>query len=180
MSNLMCREHLQAENKYKDLRKIAYEVAMDEFSEIEISGISYLDALEADRWKKIQNEGNRLQRASWSWAKEYPFYQKRPNRFEVSVKKDGILGGICFGQLSRNGTNMRMNIIESTPIRPTPLGMRALPIISYTAAIFAKVVGADEVWVIDPLPSLENVYQSEGFGPREYYHGTRVGQRRVL
>lgn len=92
MSNLMCRKHLQAENKYKDLRKIAYEVAMDEFSEIEISGISYLDALEADRWKKIQNEGNRLQRASWSWAKEYPFYQKRPNRFEVSVKKDGVLG----------------------------------------------------------------------------------------
>src|SRR5690554_254508 len=180
MTYAMRRDHAQTESKFKQLREIAYDMAMEEFPEIQISGVSYLDALEADKWKEISRKHGRPQTASWTWAKEYPHYLTRPNRFEVTVRRGGVLAGICLGQLSKHGQNMRMNLIESTPIRPTPLGMRALPIISFTAAVFADIVGAKELWVIDPLPILEDVYCSEGFGSREHYHGKRFGQRRVL
>ncbi|WP_156804575.1 hypothetical protein [Gallaecimonas xiamenensis] len=180
MTYLMRKDHAQAESKFKKLREIAYEITMEDFPEVQVSGVSYLDALEADRWKESSREQGRPQRSSWQWSKEYPHYLTRPNRFEITVRRGGILGGICLGQLSKHGQNLRLNLIESTPLRPTPLGLRALPIISYTAAVFADIVGAKELWVIDPLPALEGLYCSEGFGSREYYHGKRVGQRRIL
>ncbi|MBB3063283.1 hypothetical protein [Microbulbifer rhizosphaerae] len=73
-----------------------------------------------------------------------------------------------------------MNLIESIPVRPTPLGMSALPILSYAAAVFADIIGADELWVLDPDPYLEKLYMNEGFSSRTIYHGKRVGQRRIL
>ena len=121
-----------------------------------------------------------LKRSSWSWAKEYPYYQRRPNRFEVTLKKGGILGAICFGQLSKHGNNVRMNLIESTPIRPSVLGRKALPILSHVSAVFAQAVEAKEIWVVDPDVNLEELYKQEGFGSRELFHRTRVGQRRIL
>ncbi|KAA1165806.1 MULTISPECIES: hypothetical protein [Pseudoalteromonas] len=62
---------------------------MEKFPDIEIFGVTYLDALNADKWKKLPKQQGRLKRSSWSWAKEYPYYQRRPNRFEVTLKKVG-------------------------------------------------------------------------------------------
>jgi len=73
-----------------------------------------------------------------------------------------------------------MNLIEAIPLRPTPLGNRALPVLSFAAAAFAYYIGASEVWVLDPDPRIEALYQREGFGAREPYHGSRIGQRRIL
>lgn len=131
-------------------------------------------------WKTLSAATARAERSSWEWTQEYPYYQKRPNRFEISLSKGGVLCALCYGQLSKKGSKMRMNLIESTPVRPTPLGIRALPVLSYAAAIFADISGADELWVLDPDPSLEGIYQEEGFGGCEIYHGRRVGQKRIL
>ncbi|MBL4799346.1 MAG: hypothetical protein JKY50_18230 [Oleispira sp.] len=57
--------------------------------------------------------------------KEYPSYKRKPNRYEVTLKKGGILGAICFGQIS-------------TPIRPSVLSQRALPILSHVSAVFSQ------------------------------------------
>ncbi|WP_097458697.1 hypothetical protein [Mangrovitalea sediminis] len=177
---LKSREHLKTEDRYQSYRDIAYEVTVEEFPGIEAKPLNYVDALTADRWKDLPPGSGRPTRASWQWTKEYPFYRNRPNRFEITFWKEGVLGAICYGQLSRNGTRMRMNLIESTPVRPTPLGRKALPILSFAAAAFADIVGATELWVLDPDPRLEGIYRGQGFGDREIYHGRRVGQRRIL
>lgn len=179
-SNERRLDHSQAEQRYREYRKIAHEVTQEEFPGTRISGVTYSDVLEADRWKSLASSGARSIRADWYWSKEYPHYLNRPNRFELTVKRGGVLCAICLGQLSKNGTNVRMNLIESTPVRPSPLQMRALPIISFAASVFADIVGADELWVIDPKPALEDLYKEEGFGYREVYHGPRMGQRRIL
>lgn len=171
-------DHQQAEDKFHLLRSMTYDAARQVFNDITIGGITVRQCQEADRWKL--HELGRPQRASWEWCKEYDFYQRRPNRFEISLSKGGVLGALCYGQLSKQGSRLRMNLIESTPIRPTPLGQRALPVLSYAAAVFADICGADELWVLDPDPNLEGLYKSEGFGTREIYHGRRVGQRRIL
>src|SRR5690554_5508801 len=125
-------DHIQAEERYKILREVAYEEAMEEFPDISIGGISYRDVVMADGWKLHGGKDARIERGSWNWTKEYSYYQNRPNRFEVSLRKGG-LGALCYGQLSKHGTRVRLNLIEATPIRPSPLGMRALPILSVVA-----------------------------------------------
>lgn len=173
-------DHLAEEEKYSAIREITYSETMKEFPDIQVKGLSFVDALEADRWKEITSYKNRIERSSWAWAKEFPHYQRRPNRFEVTLSRGGILCALCYGQLSKKGSTMRMNLIESTPVRPTPMGMKALPVLSFAAAIFSDITGADELWVLDPASSLESVYNREGFGNREIYHGSRFGQRRIL
>ena len=173
-------DHLDAENKYEIFREVTYETVMEQFPEITARGITLKHAFTADSWKNIDPHSTRKARAGWNWAQEFPYYQNRPNRFEISLSRGGVLGALCYGQTSKQGTRVRMNLIESTPLRPTPLGMRALPILSYAAAVFADIIGADELWVLDPDPSLEKLYMNEGFSSRTIYHGKRVGQRRVL
>lgn len=179
-SGLKRSDHIQAEEKYKVFREVSYESVMEEFPGIKVKGITFDDALTADKWKLVNGNNQRPSRSSWEWAKEYPFYKNRPNRFEVSLWKNGILCALSYGQLSRHGTKLRMNLIESTPIRPSPLGMQALPILSASAATFANIVGASELWVLDPDPKIESLYKTQGFGGIEIYHGRRVGQRRIL
>lgn len=173
-------DHEATEKKFSSLRELTYSATVEEFPDIQVRGITYADCIEADKWKNLPISGSRSNRSSWEWAKEYPHYQNHPNRFEISLSKGGVLCALCYGQLSKKGSRMRMNLIESTPLRPTPLGVRALPVLSYAAAIFADISGADELWVLDPDPNLESLYQSEGFSSREIYHGRRVGQRRIL
>lgn len=172
-------DHLKAEERYRIYREVAYETAMEDFPGIMIRGITLHDAVIADSWKSYDAEGARAARGSWEWTREYTCYQNRPNRFEVSLSKGG-LGALCYGQLSKHGTKVRLNLIEATPVRPSPLGMEALPILSLVAAAFAEVVGAEELWVLDPNPGLESLYREYGFGAVETYHGRRVGQRRIL
>lgn len=174
------QDHIGTEEKFSVFREVTYETVMEQFPEITAKGITLKEALTADSWKAIEQGPSRTARGSWNWVQEFPYYQNRPNRFEISLSKGGVLGALCYGQTSRHGTKVRMNLIESTPMRPTPLGMRALPILSYAAAVFADVVGADELWVLDPDPDLEGLYMNEGFSSRTIYHGKRVGQRRVL
>lgn len=172
-------DHLQAEERYRLAREAAYETAMERFPDINIRGISFHDAVLADSWKCENVLGARQARSSWEWVREYSYYQNRPKRFEVSLSRGG-LAALCYGQLSKKGTRVRLNLIESSPARPSPLGLRAVPILSVVASMFANVVGAQELWILDPDPNLEGMYQAQGFGGIEIYHGRRVGQRRVL
>jgi hypothetical protein len=172
-------DHLQAEQKYQLFREGAYEVARQEFPDIVVRGITFQDAATADSWKMLDAASARLARGTWDWTKEYSCYQKRPNRFEVSLSRGG-LAALCYGQLSKHGTRVRLNLIEATPARPFPLDTQTLPVISIVAAAFADIVGAHELWVIDPAPGIESLYRQQGFGAIEHYHGRRVGQRRIL
>ncbi|GLS27953.1 hypothetical protein GCM10007877_36720 [Marinibactrum halimedae] len=174
------QDHIRTEEKYRLLREITYESVMEEYPGVVAKGITMQSAYMADKWSEVVSDSARKQRAPWEWVKEFPYYQSRPNRFEISLWGNNELGALCYGQTSVRGTKVRMNLIESTPVRPSPLGMRALPILSFAAAIFADIVGADELWILDPDPRLENLYMDEGFESRSIYHGRRVGQRRIL
>lgn len=173
-------DHSLTENKYKLFRNTTYEIVMEEFPGITARGINLRTAYLADSWSEISDPNARRNRGKWEWAKEFPYYQNRPNRFEISLWKGNELGALCYGVTSVRGTRVRMNLIESTPIRPSPLGMKALPALSFSAIAFANLVGAEELWVLDPDPYLERYYEKAGFSSMTTYHGKRVGQRRVL
>lgn len=171
---------LAAEERYQRLREFAYRDTMEEFRDIEVGGIRLSDVVAADLWKYADFSGARKQRSTWHWSAEFPAYQRLPQRFDIAIWRGNTLGALCYGQPSKAKGRLRLNLIESTPIRPTPLGMRAFPVIGYAAATYAELIGASELWVLDPDPNLEGAYMADGFGGRTYYHGKRVGQRRVL
>ncbi len=173
-------DHLKAEERYKAYRELVYENTMSEFPGVTVKGIEFVDCVTADKWKNLESVSNRPYSSTWEWTKEYPFYKNRPKRFEISLWGKGILCALCYGQISKHGPSVRMNLIESIPLRPSPLGRKALPVLAFSAASFADVVGATELWVLDPDPNLERTYMKEGFGHVERYHGRRVGQRRIL
>ena len=179
-SKLIRDDHRKAEERYHQYRQLVYETTMEQFPGVVAREITLLDCHTADGWESLDCPGGRAARGGWEWVKELPFYRRRPNRFEISLHAGGTLCALCYGKTSQHGTRVRMNLIESIPIRPNPLGHRALTVLSFAAAAFADITGATEVWVLDPAPQLEGLYQSAGFGPRETYHGKRAGQRRVL
>ena len=176
----MRKDHQETENRYKLYREIVFEEVETEFPGVTAKGIQIKDCITADRWKDIPAGSSRVMRGTWEWAKEYPHYRNRPNRLEITLWHSGTLCALCYGQTSRHGTRVRMNLIESIPIRPSPLGMRALPVLSFAAATFAEIIGATELWVLDPDVNIENLYKKVGFGNRKTYHGKRIGQRRLL
>ena len=174
------QDHRQAEEKYQLYREIVFEEVQKQFPGVIATGITLKDCIEADKWKMFSIENARQNRGAWDWQKEYPYYQNRPNRFEITLRSGNVLCALCYGQTSRHGSRVRMNLIESIPIKPSPLGRRALPVLAFAAATFAEIIGATELWVLDPDPNIENLYMKEGFDSREIYHGKRVGQRRLL
>lgn len=177
---LRSRTHGSAESKYRLFREAVYSAVMESFPGIVADSLQFKDCLDADTWKTLCTEQARNERGSWSWQSAYLHYQNHPNRFEITLRASGVLCALCYGQTSQHHTRVRMNLIEATPQRPSPLGRRALPVVAFAASTFAELVGADEVWLIDPDPRLERLYVGEGFGAGERYHGKRMGQRRVL
>lgn len=171
------RDHANTESRYKALRDIVYEEIEQQFP-VKAQGISLKECRMANDWEELTTSGARNERGGWDWVDLYRSYKNKPNRFEIALSAGGILGALAYGQTSRAGSRVRLDFIESTPIRPSPLGVRALPILSAAATIFADIVGADEIWVVEPFSALEEVYKSVGFGARQEYHQKVMGQMR--
>lgn len=170
-----------AQNLYGQFRDAVYDQVAERFPGIVAKSISLADARRADMWKEVDQPNQRFFRAQWEWSRTFEVYQRRPNRFEISLWRAGILGGLCYGKTSRAGSRVRLDLIESSPIRPSPLGGPFLPILAYAATSYAEIVGASEIWVMDPLTELEGVYGRVGFSGRmRYGQGSRIGQRRIL
>ena len=174
------KTHATAETKYMVLRNIVYERMAKDFPSLSFKKIDFSTCKVADHWKSPQEPDARGPRSGWVWSHEYPCYLRRPTRFEISVWSDSSLLALSLGQLSRYGTRVRLNLIESTPIRSVSSSQKAVPLVLRAATYFAGLVNASEVWVVDPAPSLESYYESAGFGKRERFHCSRLGQRRIL
>ncbi|KEQ17143.1 hypothetical protein GZ78_14865 [Endozoicomonas numazuensis] len=143
-----------------------------------IKGISRSTALLADSWKTLQGEGYRRSRAIWDWEPEFKSYQTKPKRFEMSIWSGSELCGLTYGSLSKNGSKVRMNLIEATPVRPSPLGEAVFPILSFGATVYADLVGADEIWLLDPVSGAIDYYKNQGYMAPERYCGKRIGMKK--
>lgn len=180
----MDAKHKIVEDKYAKYRQAVYYALMQSFPTIDASEITYNYCIDADKWKDLPREGAKKV-ADWSWREEYARYRNKPNRFELALSANGVLGALCYGQTSVTNSKTRLDLIESIPVKPTPLGQKALPIIVRAGAMFAELVGATELWVIDPDPDIEGLYQKAGFSERRVYHEEngkppRIGQEMKL
>ncbi|MBI3900233.1 MAG: hypothetical protein HY308_18365 [Gammaproteobacteria bacterium] len=172
-------DHQQTEDRYLQIRELVYETIKKKFS-VTAAGITFHDCMTADRWKTMTGSNLREKRAPWYWAEQFTLYQNQPNRFEIALSQSGQLGALCYGRTSRAGRHTRLDLIESSPIKPSVLGMRAVPIIVQAGVTFAELVGASEIWILDPDADLVDLYSQEQFSSPQVYHPGRLGQRRIL
>lgn len=164
---------------YQALREAVWSITQESWPHAEIRGIDNRTVKLADSWKDMRGDHLRSSRAAWDWEPEYKAYKNKPKRYEMSVWVDDQLCGLCYGFASQHGSKVRMNLIEPTPVRPSPLGEAVFPILSFGATIYANLIEADEVWILDPVQGAVDYYKSQGFSSPEIYHGKRVGMKKL-
>ncbi len=161
--------YAHAQNRYERLRVIAREVTQetlrDYYQDSGSIALGDIDdkALVASRsWLDMRCS---RPRAEWSWDEAAKIYRQRhPNRFELSVWFKGSLCGLSYGRPSFASTRLRIELIEGAPRVGNPLGPnRVVPITIMNATAYAGILGAKEIRIMRPIPTLVSYYESLDF-----------------
>ncbi|WP_086932698.1 hypothetical protein [Agarilytica rhodophyticola] len=102
---------------------------------------------------------------NWDWEgggyDEYSF--RHPKRFEMATWYGSKLASLCLGRPSYMGGHLRLDFAEANPSE-NPLKGRIIPIILSAGELYASIIGASEIRLIDPIDSkLVNYYSSFGY-----------------
>jgi hypothetical protein len=156
----MNTSHKIAEEKYRNIRSIAYEITMEELpyqdkksillSEITDSAIFSFNSLSRQHERKVD----------WDWKFGAQMYRNRyPNRFELAVWYNNTVCGLSLGRPSYNGTRVRLDFIERVS-GANALKGRVTPIAVTAYEVYARLIGASQVRIIRPAEALITYYSS--------------------
>ncbi|WP_036801909.1 hypothetical protein [Photobacterium marinum] len=154
--------HLDAEQRYSNLRKLTVNAAqkklnkVSEYSEITLSCIDG-KALKMAKWWESSPD----RQVDWDWIDGYSAFKFRyPKRFELAIWHRGQLVSLSMGRPTYYGTSMRLDFIEANP---DVKGIRVFPATLFTMITYAELLGAREIRVINPINSeVKNYYESFG------------------
>lgn len=146
-SNMSFRETVGFYNK---LRQMMYNEMNMLYGGFHSSAITLSLAQEADNWA---NTTHTVSRQMWQWVDAYSYYsdKKRFKRFDLAVRNGGHLVGLAYGRPSKVKTQLKIDLIESTPIAAHKQGFRIFELISECAQIYADLLGADEIRIMKPV-----------------------------
>lgn len=176
------KSYSETKEHYQQLRDKVYELTAKNIgAHVSLARITFDTATEADNWKSLTGDNIRPTQASWSWRKAYQHYKSFPKRFEIAVWAGNSLCGICYGKPSFGKSILRLDLIGSTPIRPSPLGMAAFPVISIAATAYATAIGADEICILDPVnDDVTKYYMKYGYSAPTVYAKNRIALRKPV
>lgn len=111
---------------------------------IVLSEISFKDANEANSWKKLWPKPEKA--ATWDWVRLYTEYRSRggARRFDMAIRRGGILHGLCYGMMEHNRLVLRLHALERSPVN-NELAGKVLDITLYAADLYASINGAQEI-----------------------------------
>ena len=157
--------HLAAETKYEALRHeirsiIEARLPYPDRKLIRLEAISSQALHESGKWS-----GFPTRQVDWEWITGYPTYRFRhPNRFELALWYGSTLASLAIGKTSPGKTLVRLDFLEARPSN-NPLKGRTTPIVASTMELYARVLGAVEIRIIDPInDNVRRYYESLGFG----------------
>lgn len=160
----MLATHQDAENRYESFRQMAREAIQRELpytdrGNIRLGEICQKSLIQAKMW---DDDPKRL--VDWPWDIGYRDYSYRnPKRFELATWYGNTLAGLSLGRPSYAGTRLRLEFIESRPSSSLLKG-RIVPITISVAELYASIIGAEELRIIDPIDSrLIEYYSSFGY-----------------
>jgi hypothetical protein len=153
--------HKAAEERYQNTRELAYDITQSELPYQDKSAIK-LTEITSDALRMICSSDMEVKRkVDWSWEFGVRVYRKRyPNRFELALWYNSTLCGLSLGRPSFNGTRVRLDFIERIPINHNPLIGRVTPITVTAYEVYARLIDATEVRIIEPAQELITYYSS--------------------
>lgn len=157
------RSYKETITRYRDLRAAVYEFSENEFRALgaKFSEISYQDAIEADKWRW----GDESKAPIWEWTRLYRAYRSNSGvkRFDVAIRAHGKLCALCYGVPSRQKLVLKLHALSRLP-NANPLAGNILSIVLFSADAYARLIGAQELWLCNPMNShLVALYESVGF-----------------
>ncbi len=170
--------HIDAERRYEEFRKVAMDsvkrnLPYTDKNRISLNRIDSNALSQAGCWS---NDPNR--KVDWPWVSGYADYSRiRPKRFELALWYDSTLCSLSLGRTSYHGSRLRLDFLESRPT-DCPLKGRVTPIVFSTAEVYAQIIGASELRVIDPIDdNLIEYYSSFGY---KYCDGSKEKTKHYL
>lgn len=157
---------------YNDLRDVVYEFAEQEFASLgaEFTEISFQDAVKADNWRWTESKRQPI----WLWKQMYRNYHSNAGikRFDVAVKSNGELCALCYGVPNKRKLVLKLHLLSRKPDN-NPFSGKIFSMVLYAADAYARLIGADEMWLCNPMnEELVDYYQQAGFTP----HSNKLGR----
>lgn len=157
----MQTSHKNAELKYSNIRKITYELTMDELPYQDKNSILLTEITRNALSSFCSTSHIQDRKVNWDWNFGIRSYRKRyPNRFELAIWYHKTLCGLSIGRPSYNGTRVRLDFIERTPGHSNPLKGRVTPIAVTAYEVYARLIDASQVRIMSPAEELISYYTS--------------------
>lgn len=157
----MLATHMDAEQRYTELRKMALEYAQTGKSKIDFKfSLITPHALKMARtWAK-----SNVRKVDWDWLDGYASFKFRyPKRFDVALWQSSDLITLSMGRPTYNGTALRLDFIEA---RPKDLGSRP-PVfgeVLVAYGIYARLLNAKQIRIMHPIGNdVKSYYSSFGY-----------------
>ena len=157
----MLASHMDAEQRYTELRKLALEYAQSDKGKdsLKFSLITTQALKIARSWDKSPSR-----RVDWNWLEGYASFKFRyPKRFEVALWQSADLITLSMGRPTYNGTALRLDFIEA---RPKDLGPRPSVFGEVLVAygIYARLLNAKQIRIMHPIDDgVKSYYSSFGY-----------------
>lgn len=166
--------HLDAEQRYEKLRKLAIEYAQEGAApSLKLATITS-DALTASKkWEKSLSR-----QVDWDWVEGYGAFKFRyPKRFEIAVWQTSHLISLSMGRPTYRGSSLRLDFVEASP---RDLGERP-PVfdeVLVAYGIYARMINAKQIRIMHPVNrDVRKYYESFGY---KYVTGDDYLYREIL
>lgn len=164
----MLATHLEAEQRYEKLRKIALETAQAGVqNNLKLTTITTEALAETHKWSTSP-----ARRVDWDWVNGYADFKIRyPKRFEVAIWFQQGLISLSLGRPTYHGNALRLDFVEA---RPRDLGERP-PVfdeVLVAYGIYARMINANQIRIMHPINSdVKSYYESFGYqyNPKQDY-----------
>jgi hypothetical protein len=155
----------ETKKRYEKLRRIAHDFTEKEFKahSVKLTEISHKDVVEADVWSGTWDDSSKI--PTWEWKRMYEDYRSNTGlkRFDTALIMNGQLCALCYGVPTKSKLTLKIHAISRNPYN-NPLKGKVLEIILFAANAYARLLGADELWICNPMNSkLVKVYERAGY-----------------
>ncbi len=152
----------EVQDYYRDLRSFVFAQTLEAYPDNSLSAnsIRLIDAMTADAWAEEEPE----KRNYWSWVDAFHYYNKQAKRFDLCISRSGELVGLSYGIPTAHKSKLKIELVEGTPFSLHKGGLKVFNVVSTAAQIYALLLGADEVRVMNPVNDrVRDFYCSLGY-----------------
>jgi len=128
---------------------------------LQLTAMSDHWAFLADTWKTFPAPYRPP--APWSWAAHWRVYKREIKNFNLCVHFHGTLAGLSLGRPTHSKTALRLEVVEGHPDPDHPLRGKVVPISLLCSELYARVIGARQVRLMEPHLPLIAYYRSFGY-----------------